>query len=209
MAIPTYTGDTNYIAALDTLPNDVGGLTAAQFQAKFDQFGTEFVAWFNATFIPALTAANVGAASATNYGCKIYNSASISIPNSADTVLTFDSELFDNDTMHSTSSNTGRITIAHAGLYLITAFVRFADNATGRRTMLIQCNGGSFIAGQQVQSVTSDSEGTVLTASAVYDAEVNDYFQVVVNQTSGGALDVYVNENFSPAFSAVRIGAKA
>ena len=49
MAMTAYTGDTNYISTLDDQPNDVGGLTAAQLKAKFDQFGTEFIAWLNLT----------------------------------------------------------------------------------------------------------------------------------------------------------------
>ena len=51
MALTEYTGDTNYISALDDLPNDVGGLTAEQLKAVFDQFGTEFKAWFNGTHL--------------------------------------------------------------------------------------------------------------------------------------------------------------
>lgn len=54
MSLPTYTGATNYVAALDDLPNDTGGLTAAQLKAVFDQFGTEFVAWLNGTYTPAV-----------------------------------------------------------------------------------------------------------------------------------------------------------
>lgn len=54
MAISQYGGDTNYISQLPNKPVTDGGLTAAQFKAKFDQFGTEFKAWFNGTFIPAL-----------------------------------------------------------------------------------------------------------------------------------------------------------
>jgi|GEM_PF-5878175 len=42
---------TNNIAALDNLPNDVGGLTPTQLKALFDKFGADFVAWFNATHI--------------------------------------------------------------------------------------------------------------------------------------------------------------
>jgi hypothetical protein len=51
MALTTCSVTTSVIAALDDLPNDVGGLTAAQLKAKFDEFGTNFVAWFNATHI--------------------------------------------------------------------------------------------------------------------------------------------------------------
>jgi hypothetical protein len=42
---------TNNVAALDDQPNDVGGLTPTQLKAVFDKYGTDFVAWFNATHI--------------------------------------------------------------------------------------------------------------------------------------------------------------
>lgn len=54
MSYTTCSVTTNNIAALDDLPNDVGGLTAAQLKALFDKFGVDFVAWFNATHIVEL-----------------------------------------------------------------------------------------------------------------------------------------------------------
>jgi hypothetical protein len=56
MALTTCSVTTSVIAALDDLPNDVGGLTAAQLKAKFDEFGTNFVAWFNDTHLPEVDA---------------------------------------------------------------------------------------------------------------------------------------------------------
>jgi hypothetical protein len=67
MALTEYSGDTDYVASLDNLPNDVGGLTPAQLKAVFDQFGTEFVAWFNATHVAELDALT-GSASETAKG---------------------------------------------------------------------------------------------------------------------------------------------
>jgi hypothetical protein len=51
MAFTNCSVATNNVAALDTLPNDVGGLTPTQLKAVFDKYGAEFVAWFNATHI--------------------------------------------------------------------------------------------------------------------------------------------------------------
>jgi hypothetical protein len=56
MALTTCSVTTSVIAALDDLPNDVGGLTAAQLKAKFDEFGTNFVDWFNETHLPEVDA---------------------------------------------------------------------------------------------------------------------------------------------------------
>jgi hypothetical protein len=56
MALPRYTGTTNYIAQLDDLPNDEGGLSADQLKAEFDKGLTEKVAWDNDTLVPAIEA---------------------------------------------------------------------------------------------------------------------------------------------------------
>jgi len=57
MALTTYTGDTNIISQLDNQPNDNDGLSAAQLKAKFDQFATEFITFFNGEHLPELLAA--------------------------------------------------------------------------------------------------------------------------------------------------------
>lgn len=46
--------DTAVITALDDQPNDVGGLTAAQLKAKFDEAGTNIKGYINDTLIPEL-----------------------------------------------------------------------------------------------------------------------------------------------------------
>ena len=62
MALSEYTGATNYIAQLDDQPNDNNGLSAAELKAKFDQFGTEFIEYFNETHVPEVeTAINAAA----------------------------------------------------------------------------------------------------------------------------------------------------
>lgn len=50
----TYTASTNYVSLLDDEPNDVGGLEAEEFKAKFDQSPTEIKAFINNLLIPAI-----------------------------------------------------------------------------------------------------------------------------------------------------------
>ena len=52
MAITPLDTDLNIIAALDDEPNDVGGLTAAQLKAKFDEGGNAIRHYINNTLIP-------------------------------------------------------------------------------------------------------------------------------------------------------------
>ena len=60
MALPEFTTDLNIIQKLDDEPNDIGGLTAAELKAKFDEAGLAIKKWLNETLLPALIAANLG-----------------------------------------------------------------------------------------------------------------------------------------------------
>ena len=58
MTITLLDGDLNIIAGLDDEPNDVGGLTAAELKAKFDQAGNTIKTYLNGTLVPELLAAD-------------------------------------------------------------------------------------------------------------------------------------------------------
>lgn len=65
MALSKFTKDMAIIRGLDDEPNDVGGLTAAQLKAKFDEGGEALKQYLNETLLPALNgdhaAAELGA----------------------------------------------------------------------------------------------------------------------------------------------------
>ena len=56
MAIEKFNKNMAIIAALDDEPNDVGGLTAAELKAKFDEGGEAIKRYINDTLIPAVVA---------------------------------------------------------------------------------------------------------------------------------------------------------
>lgn len=56
MAFEKFNKDMNIISALDDEPNDVGGLTAAELKAKFDEGGEAIKRYLNDTLIPAIVA---------------------------------------------------------------------------------------------------------------------------------------------------------
>lgn len=60
MALTEFQDDLNIIQKLDDEPNDVGGLTAAELKAKFDEAGLTIQNWLNTVLLPALIAANLG-----------------------------------------------------------------------------------------------------------------------------------------------------
>lgn len=138
--------------------------------------------------------------------CRVFNSAAISLANNTQVDLTFDSERFDTDNMHSTVSNTGRITINTAGLYQFTGHVAFAANATGFRWASVYLNGGpSFLGFQNVLSPTA-ADQTIITVTALWKCVVGDFVTLRVTQTSGGALNVNAAAAYSPEFEAVWVG---
>lgn len=137
--------------------------------------------------------------------CRIFNSASQSPANITETALTFDSERFDTDNMHSTSVNTSRITINTAGLYSIAGMMSWAANGTGIRQIGIRLNGATYVALVLVAS-SGAGAATLMNVGTLYRFAVNDYVELVGYQSSGGALAVAVNGNYSPEFTACRIG---
>lgn len=136
--------------------------------------------------------------------CRIYDSnATQSIDSSASTAVTFDSERWDTDGLHSTSSNTSRITFQRSGKYVVGGNVRWDNNATGLRSVAIRLNGSTFLAYTQ-DTVVADSE-EYQQVSCLYDFSVDDYIELVVYQTSGGSLDLLSYANTAPEFWSIRI----
>lgn len=138
----------------------------------------------------------------TAVGCSLSNTGNYTIATGAITALTFDSELFDTDAYHSTSSNTSRITIpsGKAGKYIISVVTYFDPNATGARAAYIRKNGANinFVQGGYTASGTLAAG---LTISLTADLAVGDYIEAAVFQNSGGNLTVYgTNVHFSAMY---------
>lgn len=131
--------------------------------------------------------------------CGLSNSANQSIPNNTATTLTFDTES-DNDGLHSTSSNTGRITIQTPGVYQFSGLVSFAANATGVRGLT--CRIGETLNIWQDLRSTASAGSTVIPISFNYPCSYGDIFDLQAYQTSGGALNSSYQAFLSPSFSA-------
>ena len=142
-------------------------------------------------------------------GVRLYNSTDQSIANNTQATLTWNTETFDTDGFHSTSSNTGRITAptGKAGYYLLTANLTYAKNATGERFLILMKNGtkvnqqsyGNFGSGAYISMSFSD---------VIYLA-VADYVELQTYQSSGGALSIIMNNGgtYESQFAATYLGA--
>jgi hypothetical protein len=135
--------------------------------------------------------------------CRVRNSAAQTIPNGTWTVLTFDTETYDNDTIHSVDSNTSRLTAKTAGVYLIIGECGWAANSTNRRLIAIRINGSLNIARQDVHSSFAGAGSPVNHVSTFYALAVNDYVDLIVYQNTGGTLDTYAAESVLPNFSMI------
>lgn len=132
----------------------------------------------------------------TFVGCSLYNNADTSVNNTTYTTLNFNSELFDTNGFHSTSSNTDRITIptGYAGYYEIHLILTYYSNSSGYRGALLDVNGsgigGSFTA--NAGNITSTEWRMIRYLN------VGDYVQTKAYQNSGGALSLYRSADASP-----------
>lgn len=128
------------------------------------------------------------AAGLTFAGVRVFKSSSQSISNSTVTDLTFNSETFDTNAFHSTSSNTDRLTVpaGYAGKYLVIAKMQFAGGTTGIRQVYIYKNTTEYdlITWQNTSNSNAD-----MCLSTIVDLTVGDYVKMACWQNNGGALD--------------------
>lgn len=135
---------------------------------------------------------------------RVYNNANISLTNSTNTALTFNTERFDTDTIHDLVTNTGRLTCKTAGVYHIIGQVEFAPNATGLRQLQIRVNGTTTIDGVILNQMGAGTQ-VIAKVDTLYQLAVNDYVELMAFQSSGGALNVTSVANTSPEFMMVRV----
>lgn len=140
----------------------------------------------------------------TGIGARVYNSANQSIANAGvGDVITFNTEVFDNDAIHDNVTNNSRLTCKTAGLYVIYATVIFASNPTGVRAVDIRLNGTSNIGENQV---AAGSNVLTVSVGTLYPLIVGDYIEVVAYQSSGGALNSLASGQTGPALMMGRLG---
>jgi hypothetical protein len=96
--------------------------------------------------------------------------------------------------MHSTTTNTSRITFNTPGLYQITWFARFLSNAAGTRSINLRANsGGSSGAGSTLNTwvfpATSGSSSS-FSRTVDYLATAGDHLEMWVSSNTGNASTV-------------------
>ena len=135
---------------------------------------------------------------------RVYNDAAISIDHNTVTALTFNSERWDTNTIHSVLLNTGRLTCATAGIYSIFGHVRFAEHNTGNRILAIRLNGSDVYSNHRQDAVQGAQ--TPMSISTHISLAASDYVELTVYQTSGGALNIESSDMLTPEFGMTYLG---
>lgn len=192
-----------------TAADDVGRLAAGANGAILitDSAQTTGLAWKAIGTARQRLRVNSGASAPEWYdepAMRAYHNANQSIANTSLTALALNSERWDTDTIHDNVTNNTRGTCKTAGKYAGCANVRFDINGTGIRQVIVRLNGATDIASAVV--LPPAASFCDIAVPFEYDLAVNDYLEVVVYQSSGGALNVVAQGNISPEFAMHRVG---
>jgi hypothetical protein len=126
-------------------------------------------------------------------GAKLARSANKSIPHNTMTVVDFDQERFDSDSIHDNVTQNTRLTCRTAGLYQVWAVMSFALNSYGDRFWQLNRNGVLF------QYFSSNKPAGQVTpfmyGATVLQLAVGDYVEMGVFQDCGAPLNLL----FAPA----------
>ena len=123
--------------------------------------------------------------------CKATKSAVQSIPAATATVITLQTEDYDTDSMHSTTTNTSRITIGTAGVYTVTGFILSAASVAAYNYLYIYKNGTSLPANTGIVAGTKDGANAIISQITVtLSLAAADYVELAFYHNNAGAINV-------------------
>lgn len=135
---------------------------------------------------------------------RVRRSTNQSIANNTLVAVTFDTESYDTDGMHSTSVNTNRLTIVTPGKYATKAKAVYEASVSGVVAAFLRVNGTITIDFDQRPPAAGVV--TSVSASGEYAFAAGDYIEFIAYQTSGGALNLLSVSDYSPVLEAVLVG---
>jgi hypothetical protein len=123
------------------------------------------------------------------------------VANTVWTLVNWDAESFDNNSMHSTSSNTSRVLAPVAGKYLAVVQVNWTldSGVNNRAVYLSQNSGGSFGSGTVLSSETRaviGGFGLLNYCVVPLTMAANDYVEAFVYNDSGGNDHISTTASF-------------
>jgi hypothetical protein len=139
--------------------------------------------------------------------CELRQTSAQSLTNGVPAAILFDTEDIDTDGMHSTASNTSRVTAVTAGRYQFSGGGTFANNATGVRSVNWSLN-GTANNGSPVQAINvgASSVPELAARTKTILMAVGQFVELVAAQSSGGALNTFVTAPDQPNLSCRWVG---
>jgi hypothetical protein len=136
----------------------------------------------------------------------VYHDANQTYTASTPLTLAFNSERYDTDAIHDTSTNNSRLTCKTAGKYHIWATIEWDVQTGGSsiRSIIIKLGGATVIG--KVTVFDTPTAGLVEHVSCDYELAVNNYVEVIADADNGTGLEIVASANYSPAFGMHRIG---
>lgn len=126
---------------------------------------------------------------------RVHRGSTQSLTDLTRTAILWDTEDYDTDSMHSTSSNTDRLVIPEDGVYELKCAAAFASG-TGNRYLDVCLNGTSTVLNRSSSTATS---GVTYGAFIGWEDELaaGAYLVVVALQGSGGSLNLNADQTWA------------
>lgn len=176
-----------------TTKGDLGPATGADVAARLGVGADDSI-------LVADSASNVGMSWQLIPAARVFNASAIDPATSTWVSLTFDSERYDTDAVHTPTGSTQRLTVPTngAGLYLVGGNVEFAalDANTGTYGTRILLNGTTVIAEDFMEHAGNNVVNQ--NVHTVYSLAATDY--VELQAFTSKDLNVNATANFSPEF---------
>jgi hypothetical protein len=127
-------------------------------------------------------------ASSAFLGVRAGRNTNQSLANATVTVITWEYETYDTDSLWTSSPNPTRITVpsGKGGYYLCIAQIHFGTNVNGFRTCTLRINGSDT---RTQTEIGTSSRGSSVYAIDILNLNAGDYIEVQGYQDSGGSLN--------------------
>jgi len=139
----------------------------------------------------------------TALGAALAMNAAQSVPDSAWTPAVMDEIRWDTDFCADLAANAACLTVHTPGIYLVTARAEWVAAANGIRLIMIRLNGAYQVTKSPSDVVTGQLAHS--TCSALWQADIGDYFELLLYQSSGAPLLLNSTAANRPEFAMARL----
>jgi hypothetical protein len=143
---------------------------------------------------PGIIAERVGVEGSNQYcisrtpGACGNRAAAQTITTGTPTLIIFDGEAWDSDTMLDIGTAPTKITVNIPGVYAISANILFVEDHVNVRYIRVLMNGTNYIAG--IEAPAGTQPGSLLSVSAIYNLTAGAYLELEVYQDGAATLDI-------------------